>query len=123
MTRKKLAVEALEQTVEKTREEWRAQREEGEERERGLLAGLEAAQRRLEEVVEETREEWRAQREEGEERERGLLAGLEAAQRRLEEVVEERERAHAELEHIKIESKHSLARLEVCIHSVAMGNC
>ena len=53
------------------------------------------------------------QLDDGEERERNLLASLETAQRKLGEATEERERARTELEHLKMESKHSLARIEV----------
>ena len=74
------------------------------------LSGKRLAVEALEHTAEKKREEWRVQREE---RERNLLASLETAQRKLGEATEERERARAELEHLKMESKHSLARIEV----------
>ena len=64
----------------------------------------------LEEMVGKAREECRRQREE---REQSLLVGLEATRKELAEVTEERDSARAELEHLKMESKHSLTRLEV----------
>lgn len=67
----------------------------------------------LEEMVGKAREECRRQREEGEEREQSLLVGLETTRKELAEVTEERESARVELEHLKMESKHSLTRLEV----------
>ena len=67
----------------------------------------------LEEMVGKAREECRRQREEGEEREQSQLAGLEATRKELAEVTEERDSARAELEHLEMDSKHSLTRLEV----------